>query len=296
MANFLFWSDLHCDFAPFAIPIPGQDGAPKRGEIDAVLVAGDIDVKGAHIEWLERIWRIWELPVLAVAGNHEPYGAKRFQKHHDQERSRIAELKAAGVDVDVLRGATRVIGDTRVIGATLWTDMALNGYPALDALSIKDVMNDYRRVRWFDERNGIYRKMIPADTIGMHRAELAYILSELEKPFDGRTMVMTHHCPVMQVINPARLAKGETVTAAYASDLWPRLGYFRIDAWISGHSHDAIEANLSGAEGETAFLSNIRGYPHERTRFEPHRVLDSNAPLKGSTLDPDVSFQFEVDN
>lgn len=296
MAKFLFWSDLHCEFAPFDIPTPGQDGAPTREEVDGVLIAGDIAVKGAHVDWLTLIWEKWQCPVLAVAGNHEPYGAKRFQKHLAEERERIAELRAAGVDIDVMRCATRVIGDTRIIGATLWTDMKL--YPELAPYAsvwIRERMNDYRAVKWHDEARGIYRKLIPEDTIAMHLAELDYIIGQLATPFEGRTVVLTHHAPVMQVLHPRRLQKRETISAAYASDLWPRLGHHKIDAWISGHTHDGVEVSLEGAQGPTAFLSNQRGYPFEITHFEPNRVLDSNAPLVGSTIDPARPHEWQVE-
>lgn len=292
MARFIFWSDLHCDCEPFEIPVPaGQTGAlpgaPEADEIDAILVAGDIDTKGKHLDWLGAIWEIWRRPVLAVAGNHEPYGAKRFQKHLAQELERLGELRAHGVDVDVMRKAVRVIGDTRIIGATLWTDMNL--YPEMAGyahISIKDAMNDYRHVKWFDAKPGIYRKMIPADTLAMHREEFSFIMDELAKPFGGRTIVMTHHLPVIQALNERRQASRSVISGAYASDLWPQIGNMKLDAWIHGHSHDAQEVCLEGAQGPVAILSNIRGYPWEKTRYEPLRVLDSNAPLLGSSIEP----------
>lgn len=291
MARFLFWSDLHCDSAAFEIPRPAcQAGAapdaPSAADIDAILVAGDIDTKGKHLDWLAAIWEIWRKPVLAVAGNHEPYGAKRFQKHLAQELERLGELRAQGVDVDVMRKAVRVIDDTRIIGATLWTDMNL--YPDMAAyaqVSIREAMNDYRKVQWFDEKSGIYRKMAPRDTVAMHREEFGFIMEELRKPFDGRTVVMTHHVPIIQALDDQRQAKRSVINGAYASDLWPQIGQMRIDAWIYGHSHDAQEVCLEGAYGPVAFLSNIRGYPDERHRFEPLRILDSNAPMLGSSIE-----------
>lgn len=282
MARFLFWSDLHCEFSPFQIPVPAcQPGAtpnaPAREEIDAILLPGDIDVKGRHVDWLIGIWDVWRRPVLAVAGNHEPYGARRYQKHEAQERDRIAHAQGLGVDIEVMRQAERIIGDTRVIGATLWTDMRL--YPDrvdLAQLAIKDGMNDYRRIRWHDSRTGIYRRMIPADTIAMHLTDRDYIFDRLARGYSGRTVVMTHHLPVIQMVNERRLSRRETLDAAYASDLWPMIGNHALDAWICGHSHDSREAVLEGAEGEVAFLRNCRGYPGERTEFDPLRVLDSN--------------------
>ncbi|MCW3782520.1 metallophosphoesterase [Defluviimonas salinarum] len=284
MARFLFWSDLHCEFAPFEIPVPGcqpgaTPGAPAREEIDAILLPGDIDTRGRHVSQMICIWDLWRVPVLAVPGNHEPYGAKRYQKHEAEERTRIADARALGVDIDVLRRGLRVIGDTRVIGATLWTDMRLHPEFASGAqIAIGAEMNDYDQIKWFDEAKRVYRKMIPADTIAMHSADKAYILDRLAEPFDGRTLVMTHHLPVRQALARHRQDRRNPVDGAYASDLWHTVGAFRIDAWIHGHSHDAEEVRLEGAEGPVAFLSNMRGYPGEATRFDPLRVLDSAAP------------------
>ena len=293
MARFLIWSDLHCEFAPFDIPVPADlpgatPGAPRRDELDAILIAGDTDVKGRHVDLMARAWDLWRIPVLAVNGNHEPYGSRRYQKHEQQEHERVAELRAAGMDIQVLRRDERIIGDTRVIGATLWTDFRL--YPdmaAIAPITARSEMNDYRAIRWFCDRQGVYRKMIPTDTAGMHAQDIGYILDRLAQRFDGRTLVMTHHPAVMQVLNPGRLARRDIIDAAYTSDLWPRLGYLRIDGWISGHCHDCIEVLLEGAEGETAFLSNPRGYPMERTRFNPLRVIDSNDLRREFERDPE---------
>ena len=284
MARFLFWSDLHCEFAPFDIPLPAcqpgaTPGAPARAEIDAILLPGDIDVKGRHVDWMIQIWDAWRVPVLAVTGNHEAYGGDRYQKHEAIERERIIHARSLCADIDVLRRAERIIGDTRVIGATLWTDMRL--YPDLAdlaPLAMARGMNDYRRIQWHDARRGIYRKMIPADTLAMHGADRDFILDRLQHPFGGRCLVMTHHMPVIQMLNEHRAARREILDAAYASDLWPIIGRHKVDAWVCGHSHDCREALLEGAEGPTAFLRNCRGYPGEATEFDPLRILDSNDP------------------
>jgi len=293
MSRFLFWSDLHCEHAPFEIPTPAcqigaTEGAPGRDEIDAILVAGDTDVRGAHVDRLLEIWEKWRVPVLAVAGNHEPYGAKRYQKLVSNEGEALADARSRGADIQVMRQDCRIIGDTRIIGATLWTDMLL--YPERSEYArqvIKDEMNDYRYVRWYDDRRGIYRKMIPEDTVSMHHSDRDYIFDRLDEPFSGKTLVMTHHLPIRQIMNEDRARQALTSDAAYASDLWQRISCRKVDAWISGHSHDCKEASLTGDHGPVAFISNPRGYPGELTRFNPVRILDTSVPLRGSSLDKD---------
>lgn len=282
MARFLFWSDLHIEFRDFDIPSPSD----LEGDVDAILIAGDTDVKGRHLDFAEAVWDVWRRPVLMIEGNHEGYGAKRIQKIWDLEDRRIPEARSRGADIEMLRASVRVIGDTRVIGATFWTDLQL--FP--DRLTgtefaVRNTMNDYKQVRIFDERWGVYRKLQPADTRQMHHDQKHKIFEELAAPFDGRTVVMTHHLPVLQMLHPDRRMRDDLVNAAYVSDLAVQISEFKVDAWIAGHSHDAVEYLLQGGNGDIRFMRNIRGYPHERTDFDPLRVLDSNAPRLRSEID-----------
>jgi predicted phosphodiesterase len=284
MARFLFWSDLHLEFSGAALP-PHPAGMLDDAP-DAILIAGDLATAGNHVDALLHIWDAWRVPVLMVPGNHEYYGKHRFQKLVSTERERIAEIRAAGADIDVLRCGVREIGDTRVLGATLWTGFDLMGVDRREiAMGIAaDRMNDYRKIQWHDERRGIYRKMIPSDTLQMHREEKAWLLETLAQPYHGRTVVMTHHTPVEQQVREGR---NYFESSAYASDMWPQIGNHKVDAWISGHTHDNVECVLEGAHGPVSFLSNACGYPDQETGFDPFRVLDSNAPQPAVAIESD---------
>ncbi|MBW3243652.1 metallophosphoesterase [Epibacterium sp. DP7N7-1] len=285
MARFLFWSDLHLEFRDFDIPSPSD----LDGDVDAILIAGDTDVKGRHLDFAEAVWDVWRRPVLMIEGNHEGYGAKRIQKIWDLEDRRIPEARARGVDIEILRGTSRVIGDTRIIGATFWTDLQLfpDRLTGID-FAVRDKINDYKRVRFLDERRGIYRKLLPQDTRQMHHDQKRSIYAQLAEPFDGPTVVMTHHLPVVQMMHPERREKADILSAAWASDLAHEISEFKVDAWIAGHSHDAVEFLLQGANGEIRFIRNIRGYAEDTTDFDPLRILDSNAPRLRDEAHPEV--------
>lgn len=297
MARFLFWSDLHCEFRPFDIPVPadlpgGTPGAPCRGEIDAILIAGDTDVKGRHIDLAICAWDLWRVPVLMIDGNHEPYGMKRIQKLWALEDERIAEARNLGVDIEILHRKSRIIGDTRVLGATLWTDGGLWPETAPYARAVlKAEMNDYRRISTFDDTTGIYRRLDPRDSMAWHRDDKAFLLGELARPHEGPTVVMSHHLPVAQMLSERHAQERQAVTAAYASDLWSEIAPHQVAAWICGHSHEAREVVLEGALGPVSFLNNPRGYPGETTAFDPLRILDSNAPsLRPKPLEDAAGF------
>ena len=285
MARFLFWSDLHLEFAPFKIPQPGKD-APGADEIDAILIAGDTDVKARHVDFAKSVWDIWNRPVIMVDGNHEPYGSKRIQKLWQIEDERLALARRHGADIEILRGTSRIVGDTRIIGATLWTDLRL--FPDLAAgvaIRVAADMNDYACIHFEDSIRGIYRRLIPSDTVAMHAAQKDAIYRHLAQPFDGRTIVMTHHLPVRQMLRLDRAGSLDLLDAAFASDLAHEICGYDIDAWICGHSHRSVEAIIPGASGPIRFLRNIRGYPWETTDFDPVRVLDSAAPRLRREMD-----------
>lgn len=289
--NFLFWSDLHCEFAPFDIPVPAcqpgaTPGAPARGEIDAILLGGDIHTKGHHVGIALLAWDLWRCPVMWVWGNHEAYGS-RFQKLAREEADQVEEIRNLGADLRPLHGKVTMIGDTRIIGATLWTDFGLwPGQEAGAMLAAKDQMNDYRKVKWHDEARGIYRKMIPSDTALLHRRQRQFILEELARPHPGPTIVMTHHLPVPELLAEQHRDRRDILTACYASDLRRDLMDANFDIWLSGHSHGANEVTLDLGSGPRHFVNNQRGYPGEDLPFDPVRVFSVGRPRLESQLEP----------
>ena len=76
-----------------------------------------------------------------------------------------------------------VIGTTRFLCATLWTDFALHGEPTLAMLVVQRVMNDYRHIR--HAASG-YRRIRPSDTALVHADHRAWLEERLAAPFPGR--------------------------------------------------------------------------------------------------------------
>lgn len=122
-------------------------------------------------------------------------------------------------------------------------------------------MNDYKRIRIDDN----YRKLRPADVIKRNRTAFTWLTAELGKPFDGPTMVVTHHAPVPEVMGHEHDGH---LSAAY-SNHWPQL-LAQADYWVFGHTHTAIDTHLHGCR----VISNPKGYPGESTGFSPAFVID----------------------
>jgi predicted phosphohydrolase len=123
-------SDLHLEFEPFAAPAV---------EADAIILAGDISTGLNGFTWALEAFP--DRPVIYVLGNHEFYGQK-LQKL-------IQKLKemAKGTNIHLLENDSFSIGDVTFLGATLWTDFALNGNRVVSEVVAQTGMNDFRRIR-----------------------------------------------------------------------------------------------------------------------------------------------------
>lgn len=260
MARFLVWSDLHDEFwNSFDLP---DLSAP----VDGVLITGDTHTMGRHLDIPARAARKYGCPVVVIWGNHEPYGSIWSELREDEERQ-LATLRREGLDIRVLHGAATEIAGVRIIGATLWTDLAL--YPPFEYLArmmVSAYMQDYRAIRTAAK---IHFSI--DDMLERHLHDKAAILDALSKPHDGPSVVMTHHLPVRELIAPWRTIGGEDKRAmnnGFACDLWDEIRAFDIHTWVWGHSHEGKNLVIEGNQGPIRFVTNQRGYPGEEVRFE----------------------------
>jgi predicted phosphodiesterase len=115
-------------------------------------------------------------------------------------------------------------------------------------------MNDFQVIR-AEER---FRRLRPTDVIELNHKAFDFLIDELGKPFEGKTVVVTHHCPIPEVAGEKHDGH---LSAAY-TNRWHSL-LPRVDVWIFGHTHRAVDIELSGCR----LISNPRGYPEENTGF-----------------------------
>ena len=236
------YTDLHLEFAQFD---PTSTGA------DVVILAGDIDIRSRGVAWANEAF---QCPVIYVCGNHEYYGG-----HIDHTLRKMKE--AAASHVHVLENEVLILDQTRFLVTTAWTDYSSTG----DALGSKraawEWMNDFAVIR-ADES---YRRLYPDDLIAKSRAAYAWLTQELEKPFDGKTVVVSHHAPALDHVGDDH---PDNLIAAYAND-WPEL-LGKADLWIYGHTHVAADFLKNGCR----VVSNPRGYPNQKTGFDPNLLIE----------------------
>ena len=231
----LIYSDLHLEFVDFQ---------PPAVQADLVVLAGDISVRSRGVTWANETFNA---PVIYACGNHEFY-----KGHIDKTLIKMRET-AAG-HVHVLDNQTLIIGGTRFLVATAWTDFTATGNYQVAMGVCAERMNDFKRIR-IGER---YSKLRPVDLIARNIATRRFLADELDKAFEGKTVVITHHCPIQEI---AGNDHDGHLGAAYFNQ-WHDL-VARADVWIFGHTHHAVDTVVSGCR----LVSNPRGYPGECTGF-----------------------------
>lgn len=238
----LVYSDLHNEFGGFV---------PPAVSANVVVLAGDIDLLARGVTWANDAFAS---EVLYCAGNHEFY-----KGHLDRTREKMAI--AAAAHVHVLENQVWTKGDVRILVATSWTGFSATGDVAAASRACAADMNDFRMIRAGSQ----YRRLRPADLIEKNRQTREFLSLELARPFSGRTVVVTHHCPIPEVAGSEHTGH---LSAAYYN-AWHDLVQLA-DAWIFGHTHSAVDCWI----GSCRMISNPRGYPGEMTGFDAAKILE----------------------
>jgi predicted phosphodiesterase len=236
-------SDLHLEFGDYIFP---------SVERDLLILAGDIDVGTRSVRFLKEQLQL--SPVLYVLGNHEFY--------NNDVNTIITYYEALNLPgLHFLQNSVYQTNQIRFLGCPLWTDV--NHQNKIDIQNIARGLNDFLVIQ-----NG-YRPFTVEDSIERHFISVNWLKMELNKPFEGKTVVITHHMPNMQSVVPKY--KTSQLNYGFASNLDQFILDTQPDVWIHGHTHDSVEYQL----GETHIICNPRGYPHEANPdFDPCLTLD----------------------
>lgn len=287
-----YMSDLHLEFeergpdhptgAWFALQKArralSEDGHPSvgplladmRGEIDLMVIAGDTQTargrkKGrSAIHHADLVAQYLGIPVVAVAGNHEPYDGdleeeiRELRKEAAETEGRVTFLEQEETAFDLPGGRLHILG------CTLWTDFALFG-DAEEAMNLAaEGMNDFRGVRYRGET------FTPAAAREIHRQSKAWIGESVatirEEEPDALILVVTHHAPSIRSVPQNRL--NDPLITAYASNLEAEIAAWQPSAWIHGHLHGECVYDVSGVSLRSAARGYI-GYEAGAEMFKP---------------------------
>jgi hypothetical protein len=247
-----FASDLHLDLLQERFP--GFRAVEPAGDADVLVIAGDIHHGTGAVD----LFSDWPVPVLYVQGNHEAYG--------NTLDGTIGALRDAGVgNVHYLENDAFVFKGVRFLGCCLWTDYLL--FPDRQQAAMQECearLLDHRAIRMPE---GMFKA---ADAMRLHHDSRAWLRSKLNEPFDGPTVVITHHGPHPGSVHPRY--EGQLLNAGFVSDLTPLLG--KAALWIHGHVHDSFDYTVAG----TRIVTNPRGYALNRRAAETSEQIQWENP------------------
>lgn len=232
------YSDLHREFHPW--------NPPDCSGVDLVILAGDVDKKIRGVQWANESF---DCKVAYVMGNHELYGG-----HLDRTLQKMRD--AAAAHVHVLENHILELAGVRVLGTMSWTDFTSTGDQVAASNMAREWMTDFKQIR----TDSNYRRIRPDDLVSRNQLAKAWLTEQLNQPYEGKTVVVTHHCPSSVV---AGTQNEGHLNAAYTNE-WASL-IEKSDIWIFGHTHHAVDVTLAGCR----LISNPRGYPNEPTAFDP---------------------------
>ena len=248
-------SDLHHEHDTLA-----WRSAPVKS--DVVIIAGDSYPGTEGILWAIKNYP--SVPVIYIAGNHEFYGAEILSQYENLRNA------AKGTNVHFLQNDSVVIDGVRFIGATLWTDFNFYGYPKLMMPQAPYMLNDYVQIKCGT------KLITPEFILQEHMVSRQFIFDECKKPFDGKTVVVTHHAP--SELSVHSYYKGDPANALYASKLENEILNINnlnspgISLWVHGHMHYTYDYMI----GSTRVICNPRGYRqyHEFTNFKEDLIVE----------------------
>lgn len=269
-------SDLHLEFNPLS---------PLELDEDIVILAGDIaPLRYMNVPaWARRNWPTKH--IFWVLGNHEHYGTGLTV----EEGVEHARAQAAEQDADVPAAAGRPADEwamkrrvhvleedvvyspwgVRFLGCTLWTDFELVGGLHRSLKRANGVMNDFRGLIASKQRD---RRFTAEDSRAIHQRQVRWLREEFAKPYDGKTVIITHHAPHPACDHP--LYARDSLSPVFVSDLSALIEQRQPDLWISGHTHASHRVQV----GKTLLISNQRGYsdtPEVRDRpFDPDLAVE----------------------
>lgn len=303
--------DLHLEGRPlemqqqFALQLSSQLNACKsEGNTPILICAGDISENDAGIEWASQ----FNVETIYICGNHEFWNNDYYEVIDTLKE----KVKQPGYGhVHFLHNDEVILHGIRFLGATMWTELGDSWAWSKRNYILKHFfsMADFRKItaRKFyqnsakvDEmfkllvKNGVdpeqattliaNQSFNPLIQMEENAASVDFIENKIIEPFDGKTVVVTHHLPIPDFwmkkqnmhehILTAPYINNKAVYQEYSKQKIPpekdilMMGFyvnssyqffehnFSPDIWIHGHFHKPVD----GFIGTTRMVSCPVGY------------------------------------
>jgi predicted phosphodiesterase len=252
-------SDLHLELQD--LPVGFLSTVP-----DILILAGDIHYAKENklISFLEELLSQYEsMQILFVFGNHEFY-------RHDNMLAAEERLKQQAESYErlhILQCDSVCINGVRFLGCTSWSDFesVRESEREVSKLESQHRINDFRVIGTGD--NKIFTV---DDCISFGKKHRAWLERELDKDFDGKTVVITHFPPSIALSHPLYPVEGNPLTGYFVCNNQALIDRYQPDVWIFGHTH----ANYDTHSDKTRLVSNQKGYGREcQDSYESDKVI-----------------------
>lgn len=238
------FSDIHLEIADWYFE--------SIDDADVIILAGDIAKGSEGITWAKKTIadRFPDKVLIYVAGNHEYYDSNLGLL------SQFQDTASHHQNLHFLENRVFKHDDVRFLGTTLWSDFSLYGAEAIESCmaAASRYLMDFRKIEFTEGR-----LLLPSNLPASFQKAVLWLDQELSKPFDGKTVVVTHFAPHRDCIAPQY--KGDLLTPYFVNDLSWMMEKFPIDVWCFGHTHHNVDFI---AKGGCRVVSNQVGYPMER--------------------------------
>ncbi len=209
--------------------------------------------------------------VIHVAGNHEYYSstgesiATIKSKFRELERSN-AKYKFLDNECIEIKASPRHRKSYIIAGTTLWTDI-----PKKLEVDIKYSMNDYKRVFASAKKN-----ITPAQVTRLNKDAREFIDEVRRKHKNKDIILLTHHKPIMVAPPPGTPRDDLILKFAYENELKGLLAppiVFAAHGHVHQHNDVSVTFGKQGATRKLHIYANPRGYPYQKTNFNPGEVI-----------------------
>lgn len=250
-------SDLHLEFRSHdykSVLKPSADILILAGDICPLATTADRNVFIAFIAFYASRFQ----QIIHVPGNHEYYGSSRLDATMQDIHKFATQLQRLFPNYSFLNNKVLTVQSrgkvVHFVGTTLWTRISPE-----NMRQIQDGMNDYSHINVMHQKKN--KQLTPEIVNQIHRESAAFIRRQL-KALSGSVVLITHHKPFLGVTGKGKFSE------AYEVDLSDVL---RPPVVLSVHGH--THQKFRGAVNGVLTVSNPRGYPYERTDFNPAFVV-----------------------
>lgn len=255
-------SDLHFESIDDNIYEEFKSIVPEK-IADYIILAGDIDNRTRGVYFINYLVELG-YTVFYVPGNHE-YEEANFE--HVDSYFEAIDLP----NFYYLNNKTVRIDDFRIIGSTLWASAGTLSIDPLDGPVFAESVDYFvrQRLKFMIDFTSIHGFSV--DKMAKRfKQNYTFIKEECSKPFDGTTIVVTHHAPSFESCLPQY--RGNQTNHAFASEMDCLIEAHKIDYWIHGHMHNSSDYMI----GDTRVICNPRGNPSARVNwnFDNNKTID----------------------